>query len=793
MEIPEKYKALVTPNSAAYLKGISAKVSKLIEKNSSEKKSYIQLLDSQFMLKERAAYLSSKRGIGVSAIAQTSHAIAQLVPVLPTYGIKIRFPHNQIEETPSFSGLTINKGTRTISNVIAQVTDGFADVTKSKFLADVGITDQTAKNFLVLARLGVNPESVILFNNQPAIREFLRLKAIYKNISRINPDVHPISDKYLFTEIAKKFEGPTVLEKAYNSNKIKFYTDKEMLEMLESYDSTNSKSLSSQQKVKQTQMLADYIYYDALAWNIFNFTQATNWATDRGGDPNIIRRKNYIYDYTKREIPISSVDALMDHTYIGNYRTNALRINEAIKSLFATQQGQAGRILDRFAIEDSSNKFLKKDDYASVMLKKERSMLDHVIQTRTNINGQPLNHWIEALTTGPTSTANYIKAMKESDDLRITNNPFIQAIRYVISKKEGYPHWIELKEKDYDTYNSNILTGALRELRDSSATVEVNGVVKKLSDIYPRILYTAIIQSGTQDTIRSFTSLLPNEDYGKLVSDATRKIDSSLDTFYTNYMVYRNLWNNDLIVPIVQPTYIEDPTDPTKLIKLSDELSSNTNVGKTKATEFQRLLGTKNPVSLLVLSNFLYKDKTVVKVVTPSKKDAEGNWSEKIVRLYRRVEGPEGDPLMLKILEVGDMGNSRYIYKTVFTEINKLGAENVQEYYDNRVHSIFKSNPFVEEINDDTIIDSLIQAGIPTNLTPDQLSIYLTSKPEETVHTADSKPIETQETSEDRFLSLGEPDPEPAAGEETGESDGLLEDDTLKNLEEQGIIKKKCD
>lgn len=722
--------------------------------NKKEEVTYGKMLDSVYMAKERDSYLSSKQGLAISAVSQTSHAIAQLGgPVTITSGIIIRFPHNSIEGLPNLSSITNVKGDN-ISNINSQVTDGSADVTKSKFLAEMGVTQDTTKNFLFLVRLGVDPYSAALLLNQPAVKNYLRLVGIQKNVSLINKKIKSKSYDKVYSDAVAPFGG-MVKRSVITKNPDKkptFYSNTDMEDAIR--DFSQGKTLSAKQGLLQKQMLDDYMTYDSAAWDLFKFNQGYNWATDRLGDPNMVRRKELLLKRAQG-LPISSVDRILEKTYIGGYSEQVLKLNDAIKTLFPIEQGASGGVLDRLAKDIFAIRGLGKDDYQKVMLKGTLSLLDHVVQTKSQIAGSPMDSWIGRLMIGKEVAANWVKAMQHSPDLKLANNLFLKNIMVNLDPREGHPSTMELLQKDYDTYTSNNLTAALRDLKNDATVITVDGVSKKVMDVYNRIIIAGIIQSGTQSTAKSWAHLIPNEDYGPIIKGGTSRIDSGVANYYNNGNIYRALWNDDRLVPQVPKMYTDDPQDPQVAREVKPYFNNS---------EFLKVLGDKN-ASIISLAAWKYKDKPAMKTVDIIK-DEKGKTIDRIVRLYKRIDLEANTPAVIHVDITYDDGQSGFQKNVIFKEINKWGAQNMQEYHELNNNSVLSENPAVQEYEDDRILAAMQEAKVPGSKDWDVGYNY--------------------------SLEQAADELEPAIGEDIGDPEAPSEEDIIKNLEDKDIIKRDC-
>lgn len=716
LSLSENYARLTLPNDAKQLKDYRDKILDLKGAGKVPLGEYGKLLDSTFMMQERQAYMSSKQVVGISAVSQTAHAIAQNVEggvVVNDRSIIARFPHNTIDGKISMSGLTTaGNDNQLISNINSQTTDGGVDVAKDKFLAEMGINQDTLSTFLTLVRMGADPYWAILFLNQPAIQQFLKAKAISTSVSQINPTVKRVADRKLITG-TKGFIGGT--RPATMSTE---YTLKEMEDMISAY-AKNPDSLTQEQRDTQVGMLDDFIRYDrktgtykgysGLAWDMFHFYRGYNWDTARINDPNLVRLKKLSYEKAN-DLMITPARKVMESTFIGPMMDATLKLDKGLRSIINVQHGAAGSIMDDIARDVSKTPGAEATKQQTLLLA-EMSLVDYAIQTNARVEGgRALNTLIPTLLLSKTATAEYIDALKKHIDKKLSANPLIKGLVPNVDKRTGFPSTIEMPERDFDTYTSNVLTDSMRELRDD------DGVVIKISDdeadnrtvsqIYKRLVLTAIIQSGSRSGRGQFAHLIPSETYTEIVSDALRNMQ--LGGFYENLALYRANWNNNLLVPFAEREYLNEedqyqfdamgnPLQPD-YIYMSYRPISNT---------IARVSGLANEDAPAILTpvEWKYKSKKVIKIEELDRDPNTRQITARRMRIFRRVD----------VLGVNGVEPLKYGDRLMFVEINAWGDTNIREYYNDRAQSVLPTNNRVSEVSDDAILYAVHLANVKTN------------------------------------------------------------------------------
>lgn len=718
LSLPENYGRLITPNDASELKSLRNKMKSLKGIEEASLGEYGKLLDSNFMMKERQAYMSSKQVVGVSAVSQTAHAVAQNLDggmVLVQSGAFPRFPHNRVNNRVSLSGLYISGTQQLISNINSQTTDGGVDVAKDKFLAEMGINQDTLATFLTLVRMGATPWWAILYLNQPAIQEFLKVKAIHSSVSQINPAIKSRPDFELLERVYSKFGG---IGKAKNriSNKPNTYSIKSMEEMIEAY--AKGKPLNDAQQILQLMMLDDYLRWDrparryegynSLSWDIFHYYQGYNWDTARLNDPNVIRLKGLKY-MRSNNLTVSPASAVMTDTFIGTMKSAVERLDAGLRSLINVQVGAAGSILDDIAVDIFNTGGLNEEDRKTILLSSELAMVDFSVQTNANIKGRSLNAYIFPLLLGEKPTAKYIRAIQASTDKRLANNEFIKNLIVNIDNRQGYPSTIQLAERDYDTYTSNVWTDAFKELKEDATVISINNNQeddRSVSQIYNNLVLTAIIQSGSKRSSGSMSHLIPNESYSQFTRDALRNMQ--LQGFYENMVVYRTNWNNNKLIPSADLEFPEGSELNPEMIGDYPFIQEGVFMQNLREImSVDRAPGILHPIA------WKFRKYKAIKIVETVRDPGTTQIVHQRVRLFARVDvlGPDG-PVPLAYTK----------NRIIFKEINAWGDTNrIQEYYATAAQSVLPYNVKVNEATDDQILYALYKAGVKTNAAADTL------------------------------------------------------------------------
>lgn len=716
LALEENYSRLTLPNDATQLKDYRDDILKLKGASTVPLGEYGKLLDSTFMMQERQAYMASKQVVGISAVSQTAHAIAQNIDggiVVNDKSIIARFPANTINGKISLSGLTTaGNPDQLISNINSQTTDGGVDVAKDKFLAEMGINQDTLSTFLTIVRMGADPYWAILFLNQPAIQQFLKTKAISQSVSQINPSVKKLADRKIIDQTISFMEGK--LPKEIPTQ----YSIKQMEEMISKY-ANNPKSLTKDERDLQVAILQSFIRHDkatgtykgysGLAWDLFHFYQGYNWDTARINDPNLVRLKKLAFQRANN-LMITPARKVMESTFIGAMKDSVLKLDQGLRSIINVQHGAAGSIMDDAAYDISMTPGAAANKLAALNLI-EMSLIDFAIQTNARIEGgRTLNTLIPTLIMSNTATAEYIDALKKHIDKKLSANPFIKGLVPNVDKRAGFPSTIEMPERDYDTYTSNILTDSMRELRDDEGVVikinENEADNRTVSQIFKRVVLTAIIQAGSKSGRGQFAHLIPSETYTEIVSDALRNMQ--LGGFYENLVLYRTNWNNNLLVSPAEREYL-NPEDEYTFDAMGNPIEPEyiymgyKPIINTIAQVSE--IDPKDVPTILTPVEWKFKGKRVIKIEELDRDLETNQIIGRKMRLFRRVD----------VLGVNGREPLRYGDRLMFVEINAWGDRNIREFYNDRAQSILPTNNKVTEVEDDAILYAVHKSGVKTN------------------------------------------------------------------------------
>lgn len=682
ISLPENFKALVTPNDASQLSTISDEIQVLMN-NVDEDITPGHLISSNFMAKKRNTMLSSKNSVGISAVSATNLATNQFKRIILLIAdkfvkknVKIRLPHNKLGSGISLGHITNAEGD-SISNINAQFTDGTVDVAKKEWLPRMGFTDRTISTALLMNKWGTPPRHIAFFINQPAIQKYLKEREIQENISKITRTKARSANESQ-TDVIATFTQTNL----FAARKIKpdAYNLKEKVNLgLEDMIGKDLNSLTDAQKLRQVQILDDYIAYQEMSGQLLKYVQGNNWDTSKLSSPEDVYSKILDTKLAEEQPIIGSLDG----TYFSEVKKSVTNLSEALQTLFFTQKGKALSILQDFAKSFKNQIGIDGDTYTKYMNKVENSLIDFLVQT-SSLNGVELHTYIKPLLQSNFAAANYVKKLQQDildPSHPLKNNKFLLNLSTDIDVKHEKASATSIVEPDFDTFTSDSLTDQFRELLEDNSVVKIdnNPLNNRLvSQVFQNVLLAQILQSGSNRKQGSFFHLIPNEVYTKYVNSALT--DVNLDAFKDNALFYRNNFRDNILVPALTPDYD------------SGEFDSFT-------YDMSNVLGN----SIVYADAFKYKNFPVVKIVSRENKKVT-------YRIFKRVD-IENSPVIIKktkedFYDPEDEGKENVIYK----EITPLGDGNkAQEYYSDSTTSLF--NPKITEVADESIVGELQKRG----------------------------------------------------------------------------------
>ena len=707
--LPENFDRLVSPVDDAGLSKTATELDDL--RGIDETTIPNRLLNRPFLTALRNAFVTAKKWVGIAAVNITGQSLTQKTKVYidpaKIEGLsefekkilndgKIQLPHNTLEiggkEYISISGKMTADRTQYISDRLSGYATSFVDVAKDPYIMKIIGSDSVVGTFMFLERVGAG-ENTIWFLNQPIIREYLSyLDSIGRKGLFGQDHIDYIKTKFPTSKTINEFSVGTLKD-----NIGTYYKGK----------------LDNDQNAEQHAILDEFLKYAKMAEYSFKLTQATNYDTTKFRNSDEFSRKQTRTDIARQKNIFSSVDKILDSSFIGDQSKFIDGAMSSLGEIIKTEQDDFTIITGDVMKPYEENEFMSADDFNKVAGKVKASFLDFVIQTQSNLNTE-----IKALVVDNTSVADQLaQAKKRHPEMKLLNE-----LQVVSSDRiEGGAKSVRLRANLKDAFDTDMYTEMMRELK----------VVEP--ELYNGLLKIALLQ-GTYQTSISIRNIMPLEDFAPLVKKVIDPLTSTEDikSFSTSGVFHRNNWKDNTVVPTVQPKFfLASYKDPVSGERIERDPFEDPETGdliyRYESPSFQGFDLTKDIIleetdRKILLLNEKYNSSDVkydvIKVprivtdkktgeridmltglsVTPAtfaRRRAQGDLSQRDFFGYQKVKFANGEPLVTV--------KGEHVYKLV----NLYGdGQLVSEYYlDNRPSVIKNGTVQIDnEISDADLI-----------------------------------------------------------------------------------------
>jgi len=679
--LPENYERLIAANNSKELMSLRDNLVKLApeEFGSSDDRSPLNRL---YMSNTRHTFIMGKGGVGIAAVAQTNNSLNQLGEIyldidkassLPKYQQeyigdgKIALPHNSISiDGRDVATLSNNKDVdgRYISDKISQYINGFVDVAKDPFIAQIIQSPSLTGTFLMLEKAGTPTSTVVYFMNQPIIREYMKLLA-KKNTTWLYDNRNVEAIRQLFPKGSRKITSAlNVSNIVLKSNIETFYS---------------GGVLNQEENTQQQQILSEFLKYGVMSQNLFDITQGTNYDTDSSGDPVMQYRKQYKTDKAREANIWNTVDTLLDKSHLGNLQSLVASSSKAIsESLIAIENPEIKSYLAPVLDNLLETRGLSKDDYRKAARTAEEHFMTYAIQTSSRLNNRVKELMVDQSTAVATELAALKNSLPKGSDLY--NNTVLQQLIPLLKNKNSAAKGVTIASKVSDAITSDVYTGAFRELRDNPQT----------RDLYYNLVRLSFLQSGISTSPVSFFKYLPSEDYAKVIKPVVDKMDSmsNLSAFNDLGVFFRNSWSNTDIVPNVTEDFNDRGESKKRLYpEWMKGLREKYNVNDIRNNTYKLYTASGSSSSRFITMN-LFADQ----------READNGVSGGKI-LLQRLEDESGTPM-----KEGSADFPYYIY----TPVNAWGdGSRAQEFYDTPSQSVLDNGYLkIQEIPQQEILDA---------------------------------------------------------------------------------------
>jgi hypothetical protein len=701
--LPENFDRLISPIDDAGLKKLAGELDTL--RQTDETSIPNRILNRNFMTSLRNSFVMGKKWVGIVAVNITNLSLKQksqvyidpkrfqLVSlddqVLLGDGT-IALKHNTTivngEEFVSLSGTTVKDSTELISNRLSGYATAVVDVAKDDFITRIIQSDLVIGTFMFLENIGAGRQTAF-FLNQPIISEYLKIVNA-NNASNL-------FDKKNIELVKDKFGSKVTFIKSSKIN----------LDNLESNisDYYSDVKFDEARNAEQLKIFSEFLKYAKMAEYNFSFTQATNYDTSRFGSGDMFARKEWQTQAAKDVNIISSVENILNSTFIGKQSKFMSKSMQAMSAVFNLERDDLRIITESIMKVYGKNKYLSQENFNKISNKAKMAFLDYIIQTKTELSDRTY-----ALLINPKSC---VAVKLERAKIRY---PFIQILKELQvtpSDRIDGAKSIQLRVNDKSAESENLNQEMMRELRDYN---------EETKELYNDIVSVAILQGSYQSAI-SIKNIIPIEDYSAIVTPVVTSISSteSLKAFSEGFFE-RNNFDDQLIMPRVIPFFkekIETGDDPFSEYRTftSDSFPTLEGLG-LDTMDRQVMLITDKYNQKAMNSNYVavnkvtkLKDGTRVDITTGNtvtKRDyavrlSKGDYSLNDVIGYKRVLLSSGEPLRI----FDDRGEN---LQSVYKMVNLYGdGAKASEYYTTFRPSVIENGtmPVKREIEDRDIVN----------------------------------------------------------------------------------------
>ena len=541
----ENFNALITPNSTHLLTDVVKDfryVSYLNDFNTNPKNENKEALSKEEWLKdfEKEAknikysdqfklttkveqfekFMLAKNMIGIAAVANTSHTVAQKYDwsINKAYGldengnvklVQINFPHHENENgTISLAKTFDTSNKNKISEIISQIINATVDAAKDPFLFDLNMNMETLSTYIYLTRIGVDFENIAYFMKQPIMTEYLKELSIQKS-GYLKAYGKSLSAKKVASKILGNYykildeQEETIDESQY------FATPDILGKYLLAENQTGIDYIKT-----QIQVLNDYIAYKEQANLLLNVVKATNHDT-AGLGSNLgaaILKQNQVKQALQENF-VNNVDKTLAKSFIGK-----MNLHNTVEKLYGQFYNLHNPANPEFktTILNLLNRInpFKDDDKTKLFTLIENDLINYIVQNYGYMDNQGVSHInsIRAeLFKGDNSIAKQILGIKNSNNPLKNNliiNELFPIINSIKGRVENNQDNIKLFSRKLDTFTSNQLTASFRELSQEEP------------ELYKNLVRLGVLQSGLNNSPITYIGLVPYEYYNELVKNA---------------------------------------------------------------------------------------------------------------------------------------------------------------------------------------------------------------------------------------------------------------------------------
>jgi len=542
--LPENFERLISPIGDAGLKALSIELDKLRGYDETTIKN--RMLDRNYLTTLRNSFVTAKRWVGIAAVNITNLSLKQKSEVYidPSKfsGLserderflgdgEIALKHNTVlidgQERVSLSGTTVKDSTEIISNRLSGYATSFVDVAKDDYITKIIQSDLVIGTFMFLENIGAG-EQAAMFLNQPIISEYLKyLNSVSAKGLFTGKNIGVIKDKFVTTKdnLASTELNVTNLD----GNIVDYYA---------------GTTFNATRNAEQHKILDEFLKYAKMAEYNFKFTQATNYDTTKLRSAETLSKKQWRTQTALDTNIISSVDNILNSTFIGPQSKFLDKSTEAMGAVLKLDQLEFKEITNTVLKSFGNNEYLANDKFEKIAVEIKAAFIDYVVQNETKYSDRIK----ELLIDDNTSVAVRMEIAKQ-------NNPNLQILKELQVETGERPDGVKtirLKVRPDNAADKNMYTGMMRELRDIPAT----------NQLYKDIVELSILQ-GTYSSPLSIREIIPIEDYSAIVEPIISGLvaNKSLDEFTKGWYQRNNFKNSDVFPTVENIKFFQSFTE----------------------------------------------------------------------------------------------------------------------------------------------------------------------------------------------------------------------------------------
>lgn len=567
---PLNFKQLIKPNSADQLKGLAQEITELLGRKEIDYTSTSNLLNREFMNDLRQAFVRGKYAIGIAATSQTNNAQNQRATIYVDDlrleeqskddqkwlgDAQIKFKEFNSVKIDGIEKATLsypkNVNDEYISDIIGQFIDGYVDISKGPWIMQLGAYPNVVGTWLFLAKLGVPIDTIAYFMNQPIVRQYL---------SNLNNEGYT----WLFNNNTRE-ETEEIFKSKVKPEFKEIPSNRELKKMI------GNQELNDTQKAQQLFILGEFFKYAKLAEHLFLVQQSTNFDTAGINDPFLAFKKELQIKRAKT-IMISDVNELLDNSFVGYLRDTISKIRNAFSTILISDRKSQNELPStREVLEKVLTPYVNTSDskFVKIARKAVNDLFDWAVQNDPDLQ---LNTKIKSILLGSESEEsaaqeiiNFKNKVLKDKNHPLYNNFILKALRQESNGRPDAPQNIYLTGKNNKMYDQNQIIYGFNELKQEVSP-----------ELYNKIVYLSVLQSGLNNSKISFTSLLPYEDFKNIYNNSLSVIDKipNLQDFSTLNVFERNNWGDSDIIPFMRPKIIKTKSGRYFNINM-DSLSKN--------------------------------------------------------------------------------------------------------------------------------------------------------------------------------------------------------------------------